>query len=78
MTADCSFLGDDTGEWTAHVVRDAERSEASERASGEGRPASRDDGNDGLETEEWTVTGREAIDVVVAPNGGFVARFERE
>jgi len=55
VTADCSFLGDDTGEWTAHVVRD--------------------DGEDGLETEEWTVTGQEALDVVVAPNGGFVARF---
>jgi len=37
----------------------------------------RDDGNDGLETEAWTVTGQEALDIVVAPNGGFVARFER-
>ncbi|MEF8850923.1 MAG: glycoside hydrolase family 97 catalytic domain-containing protein [Haloarculaceae archaeon] len=58
VTADCSFLGDDTGKWTAHVVRD--------------------DGDDGLETEAWTVTGQEALDVVVAPNGGFVARFTRE
>ncbi|MFB6151233.1 MAG: glycoside hydrolase family 97 catalytic domain-containing protein [Haloarculaceae archaeon] len=37
----------------------------------------RDDGADGLETETWTVTGDEALDVVVAPNGGFAVRFER-
>jgi hypothetical protein len=37
----------------------------------------RDDGADGLESEEWTVTGAEALDVVVPENGGFAARFER-
>jgi hypothetical protein len=34
-----------------------------------------DDGEDGLVSEEWTVTDQEALDVVVAPNGGFAARF---
>ncbi len=38
----------------------------------------RDDGQDGLEREAWTVTNREALDVVVPANGGFVARFEAE
>ncbi|WP_123535649.1 glycoside hydrolase family 97 protein [Halosimplex salinum] len=37
----------------------------------------RDDGADGLESETWTVTGAEALDVVVPENGGFAARFTR-
>lgn len=37
----------------------------------------RDDGADGLEREERTVTGGDALDVSVDANGGFVARFTR-
>lgn len=37
----------------------------------------RDDGDDGLAREQRSVTGTEALDVAVAENGGFVARFTR-
>jgi hypothetical protein len=36
----------------------------------------RDDGEDGLATDTVTVTAGETLDVMVARNGGFVARFE--
>ena len=61
VTVDCSFLG-----------------------AGDADPADewtahvvRDDGRDGLESEAWTVSGEEALDVVVPENGGFAARFSR-
>ena len=37
----------------------------------------RDDGEGGLVTESWPVTGEEAMDIVVPENGGFAAVFER-
>jgi len=61
VTVDCSFLG-----------------------SGDAGPDEewtahvvRDEGDGSLESEEWSVTGEEALDVVVPENGGFAARFER-
>jgi len=61
VTVDCSFLG----------AGDADPDEAWTAN------VVRDEGDGTLESEAWTVTGAEALDVVVPENGGFAARFER-
>ncbi|WP_436925230.1 glycoside hydrolase family 97 catalytic domain-containing protein [Halosimplex amylolyticum] len=61
VTVDCSFLG--SGDAAASDEWSAH--------------VVRDETGGVLESEEWTVTGQEALDIVVPENGGFAARFTR-
>jgi hypothetical protein len=61
VTVDCSFLGEGDPDASEEWAAHVVRDEA--------------DGT--LESETSTVTGEEALDVVVPENGGFAVRFER-
>ncbi|ELZ28121.1 glycoside hydrolase 97 [Halosimplex carlsbadense 2-9-1] len=61
VTVDCSFLGSGDADSDEEWTAHVVR----------------DEGDGTLEAEQWTVTGDEALDVVVPENGGFAARFER-
>ncbi|WP_436929850.1 glycoside hydrolase family 97 catalytic domain-containing protein [Halosimplex halobium] len=61
VTVDCSFLASGDADPDEEWTAHVVRDEA--------------DGT--LESETWTVSGDEALDVVVPENGGFAARFER-